>query len=125
MAITIYLKNILIDWIKKAAIAIKLLTMLIVFCVVLGAGIVSKGTLFFMLAQMKPTTKNQTTFANNGIENGTRPLEMCQVSCGGHYSLTWTCHGCGQGNNGGAGNCNGDCHWVSGQCETKTAESKI
>ena len=100
--------------------------MLIVFCVVLGAGIVSKGTLFFMLAQMKPTATNHSTFDANGIENGTRPLEMCKVSCGGHYSQTWSCHGCPLGHDGpGEGNCNGDCHWSNNQCETKTASGRF
>ena len=100
--------------------------MLIVFCVVLGAGMVSKGTLFFMLAQMKPTIRSPSTFnATNAIENGTRPLEMCRVNCGGHFSEDFTCRGCPQGM--GAGRCNGDCAWNSNtqQCETKTATGRF
>ena len=53
--------------------AMKLLIMLIVFIVVLGAGIVSKGSLFFMLAQMKVTLMDHENLAT-----GKRPLKYCQ-----------------------------------------------
>ena len=41
------------DFIKKASVALKLITGFIVFAVVLTAGAVSKGALLFMVAQVK------------------------------------------------------------------------
>ena len=51
----------------------KLLIMVIVFCVVLGSGIVSKGSLFFMLAQMKVTQIH-----HENLVTGKRPLKYCE-----------------------------------------------
>ena len=47
------------DFIKKASVALKLITGFIVFAVVLAAGAVSKGALLFMVAQVQ---------SNNNIE---------------------------------------------------------
>ena len=56
------------DFIKKASIGLKLLAILISFSVVLVAGCVSKGALFFMIAQIPMLVK----------DNGTKlPLEYC------------------------------------------------
>ena len=50
------------DWYKKAAVALKLISTSITFAVVLVGGSVSKGALFFMLAQ---------------IGNNHKPIEYC------------------------------------------------
>ena len=40
------------DFIRKAEVGLKLITILVTFCVVLTAGVVSKGALLFIIAQV-------------------------------------------------------------------------
>ena len=54
--------------IKWAHVMLKIFTAIISFILVLVTGLVSKGTLFFMAAQMKST---------KDVVNGSRPLKYC------------------------------------------------
>ena len=40
------------DFIRKAEITLKIITMCVTFCVVLASGVISKGALLFMIAQV-------------------------------------------------------------------------
>ena len=51
------------DFVIKASVALKLITMSLTFAMVLGAGVVFKGNLMFILAQM---TKTHITTCHNG-----------------------------------------------------------
>ena len=55
------------DLIKKASVCLKMMTIFICFSVVLGAGVVAKGALFFMLAQVQNNTVNgrNVIYCNN------------------------------------------------------------
>ena len=56
---------------------------------VLGAGIVSKGTLFFMVAQMKPIVSNVNgTGETSALGKGPRPLPYCTASGGQFVGFT-------------------------------------
>ena len=69
------------DWIKKTSVLLKVLSTVISFTVVLVAGCVSKGALFFMIAQIPMLTTN----------NGTKPpLKYCYENIeGGDSSTTY------------------------------------
>ena len=51
------------DLIQKASVALKIITIIVTFAVVLTAGVVSKGTLMFIVAQM---AKTEITTCSNG-----------------------------------------------------------
>ena len=65
------------DLIKKASYCLKITTALLTFCVVLVAACVSKGALFFMIAQIRiPSNINETELTN--LNN--RRLQYCPAN---------------------------------------------
>ena len=64
------------DLIKKASYCLKITTSLLAFCLVFVAATISKGALFFMIAQIAPPTHNITSQTNlSSITNP--PLQYC------------------------------------------------
>ena len=65
------------DFIKKASICLKITTTLFTFCVVLVAGGISKGALFFMIAQVRPLSIVNVTSGDDPNKLHNPPLEYC------------------------------------------------
>ena len=81
------------DFIKKASIGLKLLTILLSFAVVLVAGCVSKGALFFMIAQIPMLTVNNGTnpplkYCHNNIIGGD-PNKAYEVTYEEKETIAW------------------------------------